>query len=82
MAKGHRKGEPPAPHSRSDRVILVRGRWYITTRERVDVGPYDSKEAADYAAAQLAIVLDGVDDPQIALAFIAEFNRRRTQIGR
>jgi hypothetical protein len=56
---------------------MARGRWYVTTRERVDVGPYETKEAALTAAEQLAQALDGVDDPVIALAFIREFIRRR-----
>jgi hypothetical protein len=77
MSHNSRKGESPERHSRSDRVVLARGRWYVTTRERVDVGPYDTKEAALIAAEQLGHALDGVDDPVIALAFIREFIRRR-----
>ena len=77
MSHNSRKGEPPERHSRSDRVVMARGRWYVTTRERVDVGPYEAKEAALTAAGQLAQALDGVDDPVIALAFIREFIRRR-----
>ena len=75
MANHKRRGEVPEPHSRCDRVILARGRWYVATRECIDVGPYDSKEAADFVAAQLAIALDGVDDPQIVLSFISDFQR-------
>jgi hypothetical protein len=44
---------------------MLRGRWYLTTRERLDVGPYDTQEAATIAAAQLAQALDGIDDPAI-----------------
>jgi hypothetical protein len=77
MSHNNRKGEPPERHSRSDRVVMARGRWYVTTRERVDVGPYETKEAAIVAAEQLGRALDGVDDPMIALAFIREFVRRR-----
>jgi hypothetical protein len=61
----HRKGEPPQRRARGDRVIMLRGRWYLTTRERLDVGPYDTQEAATIAAAHLAQALDGVDDPAI-----------------
>src|SRR5512144_2672218 len=80
MSHHNRKGEPPKVHSRSDRVVLARGRWYLTTRERVDVGPYDTRESALIAAEQLGQALDGVDDPVIALAFIREFVRRRDAI--
>ena len=47
----HRKGEPPDKHFRSDRVVMARGRWFVVTRERIDVGPYATKEAAEHAAA-------------------------------
>lgn len=73
----HRRGEPPERHGRSDRVVMARGRWYVVTRERIDVGPYATKEEAETAAEQLGQALDGVDDPPIALALIQEFVRRR-----
>ena len=73
----HRRGEPPERHFRSDRVVMARGRWYVVTRERIDVGPYGTKEAAESAAEQLGQALDGIDDPTIALALISEFVRRR-----
>ncbi len=73
----HRKGEPPDKHFRSDRVVMARGRWFVVTRERIDVGPYATKEAAEHASQQLGQALDGVDDPGIALALISEFVRRR-----
>jgi hypothetical protein len=56
---------------------MARGRWYIVTRERIDVGPYATKEEAQSAAEHLGQALDGVDDPTIALALIKEFVRRR-----
>lgn len=73
----HRRGEPPERHFRSDRVVMARGRWYVATRERIDVGPYATKEEADTAAAQLGQALDGIDDPAVAIALINEFVRRR-----
>jgi hypothetical protein len=75
--KKRRKGEPAERHSRSERVVMARGRWYVVTRERVDVGPYDTREAAEIAAEHLGQALDGVDDPTIAIALIGEFVRRR-----
>ena len=56
---------------------MARGRWYITTRERVDVGPYETKEEAEIAAVHLAQALDSVDEPAVAVALINEFVRRR-----
>jgi hypothetical protein len=75
----NRRDEPPGRHFRSDRVILVRGRWYVTTRERLDVGPFGSREEAEDAARLLTEALNGVDDPDVAQAFIKEFSRRRGQ---
>lgn len=82
MSHNSRKGEPLERHSRSDRVVMARGRWYITTRERVDVGPYDTREAAAIAAEQLGQALDGVDDAVVATALITEFVRRRDDVVR
>ena len=82
MSHNNRKGEPPERHSRSNRVVMARGRWYVTTRERVYVGPYDTVEAADIAAEQLGRALDGIDDPVVATALINEFVRRRDDVVR
>jgi hypothetical protein len=80
MTNEPRKGEPPERHSRSDRVVLARGRWYVTTRERVDIGPYDTGEDAAIAAKQLTSALDGVDEPAVAVALINEFLRRGDRV--
>jgi Domain of unknown function (DUF6316) len=77
MSRRPRKGEPPERHSRSDRIVLARGRWYVITRERVDVGPYDTQADALIASEHLAQALDGIDEPAVVLALINEFARRR-----
>jgi hypothetical protein len=56
-------------HFRSDRVVMARGRWFVVTRERIDVGPYATKLQS--GEAQLGQALDGIDDPAIALALSA-----------
>jgi uncharacterized protein DUF6316 len=76
----NRRGELPERHSRSDRIVFVRGRWYVVTRERVDVGPFATKEDAELAAAHLGQALDGIDEPVVAIALISEFVRRRTAL--
>jgi len=73
----HRRGEPPEQHFRSDRVVMARGRWYVVTRERMDIGPFETREEAEAASQQLSVAIDGVDDPKVALALIQEFIRRR-----
>ena len=75
--QSHRRDEAPERHFRSDRVVAARGRWYIVTRERIDVGPYATKEAAESVVEQLNRALDGVDDPAVTLARIGEFVPRR-----
>jgi hypothetical protein len=76
MSQTHRRDEPPHQHLRSDRCLLRRGRWYIATREGIDVGPYESREAAERDTRLLVMMLDAVDDPKAAHAFISEFQRR------
>jgi Domain of unknown function (DUF6316) len=73
----HRANEPPARHPRTDRVVMTRGQWYVVTRERMDVGPFDTQAAAAIAAQQLADALVGIDEPAVVLALIQEFTRRR-----
>ncbi|HET6472608.1 MAG TPA: DUF6316 family protein [Pseudomonadales bacterium] len=72
----YRRDEAPGRHLRSDRCMLRRGRWYIATREGIDVGPYESRETAERDARLLVMMLDAVDDPKAAHAFISEFQRR------
>jgi len=56
--------------------VLVRGRWFITTREGIDVGPYDTRELAETDAKHIALMLEDIDDPRMAGVFIREFARR------
>ena len=72
----YRRDEQPGRYLRSDRCLLRRGRWYIATREGIDVGPYESREAAERDIRLLVMMLDAVDDPAAARAFISEFQRR------
>lgn len=59
---------------------MAHGRWYVATREKVDVGPYPTQEAAAAVAEQFGKALDGVEDAAITLAFIREFARRRVAV--
>jgi hypothetical protein len=72
----HRRDEPPGRHLRSDRCVLAKGRWFIVTREGIDVGPYEQHDDAERDARLLAMMLDSVDDPKMAVIFIREFARR------
>jgi hypothetical protein len=76
----HRSGEPPGGrHSRRNRFVFARGAWYFTTREGMDVGPFDSLEDAEKACDQLLPMLQGLsfEDARAAIRdFLAsECNR-------
>jgi Domain of unknown function (DUF6316) len=77
MSHTNRKGEPPSLRPRRrDRCFELNGRWYVTTRGAVYVGPFPTRTAADAAAKQLIKLLADVDDPNVAGAFVREFTRR------
>ena len=68
-----RQGEAPWHHHRTDRRFSRHGKWFIRTREGIDAGPYSTHQRAEIAATQLAIMLDGITDMEIARQFIREF---------
>jgi hypothetical protein len=73
-----RGGAPRGLYVRSDRLSRVGGSWRVVTREGIEVGPFTHRPDAEAAAARIATLLDGIDDPVIAAAFIREeFNLLR-----
>ncbi len=42
-----RSGEEPKTHFRTDRFYRSDGQWFFTTREKIEVGPFSSREEAD-----------------------------------
>ena len=54
-----RKGEPPGGrHFRSsDRFLMANGAWYFTTREGIDVGPFQTRPDAVKACDRLIELL-------------------------
>ena len=47
-----RHGEKEITHFRSERLENLNGKWYFAVREQANlIGPFDSKEAAQHAAA-------------------------------
>ncbi len=73
-----RRDDPSGRYFGAERVVMARGQWFVMTRERMDVGPYETREAAEIAANELTDALDGIDEPDVVLALIKEFIRRRT----
>ena len=52
---------------------MSNGKWYFSTGEGIDVGPYPSREAAELAIARLIGQLDGVTDPDEAMKIVRQF---------
>ena len=48
----NRSGEYGNVPQRSERVFQKHNYWYYTTREGVDIGPFDSSEAASKGATE------------------------------
>jgi hypothetical protein len=71
---GNRKGESAKTYFRAaGRSVVSDGKWYFVTREGIDVGPYDSREAAEAGSVRLAKGLHGVKDPIAVQKIIREF---------
>ena len=47
---GHRSGEYGEIPARNERVFQKNNYWYYTTREGVDIGPFDNRAAAQTGA--------------------------------
>jgi hypothetical protein len=47
MAIFNRSGEDGAVPNRNGRFLEKNGYWYYTTREGVDIGPFDTREDAE-----------------------------------
>jgi uncharacterized protein DUF6316 len=69
-----RKGEPPGGHYyRSDRFFMANGAWYFSTREQIDVGPFQTRIDAVEAAEKLIAILRGEPDSESARKAIHDF---------
>lgn len=42
-----RKGESEAGHPRTDRFFCICGKWYFSSRENLQIGPFNSREDAE-----------------------------------
>lgn len=55
--QSHRKGESGNIPFRSERFFCAGDRWYFSTREGFDSGPYASKERAEDSLARFLSVV-------------------------
>ena len=59
--KSNRNGENGKVPSRQERFFQQENYWYYTTREGVDIGPFDSREDAVYGAGEFVEFICGVE---------------------
>ncbi|HEX7037339.1 MAG TPA: DUF6316 family protein [Pseudomonadales bacterium] len=52
-----RAGESPRTWFRTSRFFIVGGGWFFSTRENIDVGPYQTREEAERDAGRLVEIL-------------------------
>ncbi|MCK5882008.1 MAG: hypothetical protein KAG18_09035 [Sinobacterium sp.] len=55
----------PDAESRSDRLYQEDGRWFFKTREGKDIGPFEKKNDAQYAALYFAERAEWPTDEQL-----------------
>ena len=61
---------------RAERFYCEDGAWFFSTREGIDVGPYDNLQIAQLEAKRLVKILRAAPNPAAAALLISEFNRR------
>lgn len=66
----HRQGESPQQHTRSERAVQIDDEWFISTREGIKIGPYNTREDAEAAAIELTTMLERVTDPEASRQFV------------
>lgn len=57
----NRSGENGMTPSRHDRFFQVQDYWYYSTREGVDIGPFDNVEEASVGASEFIDFISGVE---------------------
>lgn len=77
-----RSGEAPRFWFRSDRCFASEELWFFSTREGIDVGPYESRDAAARDARRLARLLRRAESAEQAVREIREFMARPVGLAR
>ncbi|MCK0107259.1 DUF6316 family protein [Marinobacter sp. S0848L] len=65
MDTQQRAGEKSPPPFRSSRFFCVGGKWYFTTREGFDSGPFASKERAEIGLKRFLHVVKLLPEEQV-----------------
>ena len=75
-----RQGETPKRWYRSERFFQVDSIWFFTTREGVDVGPFDSERIARLHEVRLKALLVKCKDEQSARQMVTQYKHRPPRI--
>ncbi|MFL0797519.1 MAG: DUF6316 family protein [Cellvibrionaceae bacterium] len=65
----NRQGEAAIPHDRSERLSEHDNYWFFSTREGVQVGPFDSRAEAAEGVGEYIDFITGNPDPR-SLTFL------------
>jgi hypothetical protein len=68
-----RAGEGPRVWPRRDRISQRDGQWWFVTRERVNIGPYETRFDAEIGSRKLARVLRKIRNPAAAELAVRRF---------
>lgn len=71
-----RQGEQDWTHYRVERLFSVNGTWYLSTREGIDVGPFDTEREARKHEKRLVMLLKRARTAEEAHRVIYEYNDR------
>lgn len=68
-----RQGESPKMRFRGSHVFPAGGKWYVNTREGLDVGPFESRGEAEINSTRLRLVLAKINDAALTRAVILRY---------
>ncbi|WP_423896266.1 DUF6316 family protein [Candidatus Pelagadaptatus aseana] len=70
MARATRMGDTGGSHQRTERFFQREGYWYYSTREGVDIGPFDARDDAEDGCMEFIdfVCNDSADDFSKTLA--------------
>ncbi len=71
-----RAGEPEKKWFRSDRCFTLDSKWFFSTREGIDVGPYKTRLEAQAEGRRLTRILGKLSAPEEQRQAIYDFVRR------
>jgi hypothetical protein len=68
-----RAGEPDTTRFRSSLVFPAHGKYFFSTREGVDVGPFETREDAQLNSTRLRLILASITEPTLAETVVRRY---------